>query len=628
MAETGEGPQQIPLTDRQRANLRPRVAEVALTEIATTNERTRRARERNHLMDMDGALAEISESPSEMINKAREQLNDFGVTRDAQGDKHRTPHEHARFTAATNALERAANFLERGYERLSAAEQTQLVNLVQNIFQNHSVLGEDFRNRLNAAEQRAQIVSMLQDEKFVQLVTKQIDRVNDLTFTKESDIHEASMARAEAEGKQVVAVDTAARRGQAVGRTHRNLRALANPHNLNTLNPNQFQQAFDNARSSRNDARDEFNRVQAEYNKAVQDHIKNGGTQRSAGQDPNVMQALSDFNAARAARDDANREFNTVQRSFLQAQQPLHEDDTEVREQNLETRLEQQHSQLDDARIANRRAPHETTARRAEERELIEKRAREEEQFSRHLENAFSAASRQYLHDKVRQAVGTLEELEPGILTEEVAHVRKEMGEAIRTRYLTEVTRARGLFKRRATEQVVDRRQVEQDFRALLQGGPDGTIRNLLSTIQVRYPGTNITAPSIPLTGAQIQDLMRDKVFIDEMRTHFTKNIIANRVLIDQIRPAEVKQIMDAGWGKGMIKEALAQNTEFRNTVAELTESNDMDMDDPGFRGRLARSFVDHKGLWFTLGIGNMIHAFWKGISSDPNKDLAQQVRS
>lgn len=622
MAETGEGAPQQSLTDRQRANLRPLVSEVVLTEGRTANERVRRARERNALSDFDGATAEIEESPSEKVTKARERIGYFGVTHNAQGDRTRTIEEQRRFNRATEALNRVGNFLEQGYERLNQTERNELVNHVRSIFLNNRTLGEAFQ-RLTPEQQNNQIAAMLQDPEFVKMVSAQIDKVNALTLTSQSDIDQARTARAEAEGKEDDATDTVTRREGAVGRTERSLNNLTTPTTPPTHAPNQFQQALDDARTQRDSARTDFNQAQADYNQAVQDHINSGGNQRTAQQDPNVLIAINAFNAARTARDDASREFQNVQRSYLQAQNVPQE---EVSEQDLEARLEQQHTQLGEARIANRRAPEETRMRRIEERELLERRASEENQINRHLENAFSVATREYLSKRVREAVSTLEELEPGYLSEEVETVRKAMGEAIRTRWIRHETRTRGIFRRRVTEQVVSREAVERDFRRLIAEGPNGMLRELLGGIDVRYPGTDENAPTQRLTPDQIRELMGNDLFSDEMKKHYVKNVLANRILTNQIRPAEVHQIMEADWGKGMIKEALAKNTEFRDTITQLTDSQDLDLDKPEFRHRLARSLVDHPGLWLTLGIGNVIHALWKSITTDPNQHLREQV--
>lgn len=627
MSETGEGSPQPALTDRQRTNVRQHVAEVVLTEGAHTNERVRRAREKNRVMNMDAALAELVESPSEIVTRARERLGEFGVTRNAQGDKDRNLQERARYNNGTTALDQVANFIEQGYEGLDPTERTQLVNNVRDIFLNHNILGRDFQN-LPTAQQNAQIAAMLQDSQYAKLVVEQIEKVNELTFTSESDIHTARTARAEAEGKQAVARSAVTRQGRMAGETLRRLEDIRTetiPANPQIAAADAAiiaaTEARENAQKALTHAQETLDTAQRRYDEAADESTTGRVPQHLA---VRLREAQRLYTAAMNNLQSRENSLSNMQDQRIQLIGST--SDTSNREDELETRLEQRYNQLDEARIANRRAPEETTARRVEERELVEKRAREEEQFNRQVENAFAVATRKYLNERVRQAVNTLEELEPGYLTEEVATVRKAMGEAIRTRWIRNETRTRGIFRRRVTEQVVSREVVERDFRRLIAEGPNGMLRELLGGIDVRYPGTDENAPTQRLTPDQIRELMGNDLFSDEMKKHFVKNVLANRILTSQIRPAEVHQIMEADWGKGMIKAALEKNSEFRNTITQLTDSQDLDLDKPEFRHRLARSLVDHPGLWLTLGIGNVIHALWKSITTDPNQHLREQV--
>lgn len=627
MAETGEGASQQSLTDRQRANLRPLVSEVVLTEGSTANERVRRARERNALSDFDGATAEIEESPSEKVTKARERIGFFGVTHNAQGDRTRTIEEQRRFNRATEALNRVGNFLEQGYERLNQTERNELVNHVRGIFLNNRTLGEAFQ-RLTPEQQNNQIATMLQDPEFVKMVSVQIDKINAVTLTNQSDIDQARITRAEAEGKETVATRTETRINDNIDDARTRLQDIRS----GTVATNQQITAAESVVSTATAARDAAQNAIAPTQAALDAAQDRYDEQVDSGVAGRALQPFAArLRAAQQAHATAVNNLQTRENALNNAQTQLMQivgasmqgDNGET---EREDRLESQYTQQNEATIANRRAPEETRMRRIEERELIERRAREEEQIIRHTENVFSVAAREFLHKRVREAVSTLEELEPGYLTEEVETVRKAMGEAIRTRWIRDETRARGIFRRRVTEQVVSREAVERDFRRLIAEGPNGMLRELLGGIDVRYPGTDENAPTQRLTPDQIRELMGNDLFSDEMKKHFVKNVLANRILTSQIRPAEVHQIMEADWGKGMIKAALEKNSEFRNTITQLTDSQDLDLDKPEFRHRLARSLVDHPGLWLTLGIGNVIHALWKSITTDPNQHLREQV--
>ncbi|MGI8419787.1 MAG: hypothetical protein ACR2LN_04030 [Candidatus Levyibacteriota bacterium] len=610
MSETGEAPL-ITLTREQRAQLRNDAKFVVMTEhthglTGRGVERVRLAREAVKTANFDAGLQEIVESPSDIVARARERLGEVGTTRNPTTHAREfSTEEKARHRRAETALTLVGDFVEKGYEGIKPDQQRALVDKLRSIFINHHVLGKGFST--DRAVQDKEIIAWIQDPLYAKVVATQLEKVNEIMFTNLSDIHAAAANRAESIGRENVTQDAEKRFRQAAERTRRSLRDLQDPNAAQNLPQNRTQRLLQDARDTRDEAQTEFNTAQADYTQVLQDHLAAGGTHRTALQDPTVMQAYNAVNAVRTTRDNANREFQVAQRHAYQQEQ---EQELEVREGELENRLEQQYERRDQARLAAARSPEEAAAARAAEQDLLSKRANEEALFARHLDNALGVAMRKSIADKLTQAVQTLEEVEPELLSEEIKDARKDVQDQMNKIFTTSVPRSRGLFKRPIMEQVRDQQKIDEHFTRLLADGPKDDIRTILAA-KGYTPDT-------------INELMDNDNFTDIIKPFYSKNVIAQRMLTRGIRPAEADLILKSSWGKDMIQQALEVNNEYRKVVQDLTDTEDIDMDKPEFRNRLAREVGNRP--WLLLTIFPFLKAAWQAQTYDKRQTLTEQI--
>lgn len=644
MAETGEAP--VPqLTNERRRELRGLASSVVLGERGATapalRDRDRRsiasAKEHMAAGAIDKSLSDLQETPGEIVESVRDRLSLFGYNRTRGGEKVRIVNpgseDGRRYGRAETPLNNVEAFLSQGYDRLLPGQKTLVLNSVLNLFQRHSVLGAEFA-QLTSDQQRAEVETLLKKDGYSRLLAERLKKIGELELLDESQIHNARKEHAGSEARTEVAGRTLTRNDDRAQATETRLTNLREGRLPPSPQQTAIGQAIDEATQSLEAARE----AQEEANSQLQQAIEERNTLQQNGINIQNQQAYvvaqQEVREARIILNNAHQAVKTQERALndVRRAQLTSIPNTDAREDQLEDRLEYQYARADEARIARAEAPEEVRANLATRRDLELQRRHQEERYARELENIFADTARSYINDELREAIRVLEEKEPENINDEVKDIRKATLRQMEDRFYRTITRRRGLFRRPITERVLDERLVIRTSDGLLRDGPEDGVRALLRTVRIRPDGVT-TGRGNTLTPEQINELMNNEDFYNEIENIYIKDTLSERWCIQRPTPPEIHRLMYSSWGRDKIDDALAHNEQFRGQIQQLTNADNLDMDKPEFRNRLARELARRPGLlWSVFGtipwlvVGTVRTMMQNNMARDERRYLARQI--
>lgn len=638
MAEAGEGaPREI--TTAQKEHLQGLSSAVVLGErrggIAGLPpqdqarwERARATRNTDKFSDSLRELAEISESSEDLVAKARLTVEQFGITRKADGTKNRIGIEKTRYDRADKGLVATEAFLTRGYANVDAAAQTQIRAWIEQRAANLPNFGQEFQ-RLSPTAKTAHIDQILADPQFKTYVKDQLEKLTTRTLTPDEDIIKAQRKGELAAHDGMVAAALPTDIQADLNRTRQALADLRggavrmSPDVINQLN--QANAEIGLAKAAKTAAQKEFDDAKNARDQA----LNTAGTDKGLIRDARQVYAEESSAAQRkitTAQDTLTRQQTTIAQlnQLHLANQPKPTD----YEQVIDTRRQQM---LEAAREAVK-MPFKEQEKRGVSKDIEKTRASEEEAYAKAVENIFANAYQLKTAADLQNAFTALEANEPEILSETTRQAREGFKKQLNARWERQIPRNRGILRGRKNEAVIDKRAVDRDFNQLLRTGPEAGIRAILTRIRPTPDGLRA-----PLTPDQINELMQDTQFVEGMSDQYMNGILSRRMLIQKIRPGEVHQIVNSSWGKEIIGKAIQTNQEYRSNLSQLIGSEDLDLDKTDVRSRFSKEVRKHPGLLLSafllapvlappILLGQYFKAKHDTENEDERRDLVDQI--
>ncbi len=188
-------------------------------------------------------------------------------------------------------------------------------------------------------------------------------------------------------------------------------------------------------------------------------------------------------------------------------------------------------------------------------------KAAEEQKFANELKNTFRNSAGEFLEIKA----ALVEEKNAEIVGEKEAtdEFGKNFKNALNDRGMKDKLIKEGAWpwpgrKTRETK-VPDINAINADFSKLLQEGPDGVMKDIL------------TSGICGLTPEQADAKMQDKEFMDRERQKVIDTVLGKKLQTGQITGAEAMYIANSDWGQGAIKRGIEKSKEIQGLFKELS---------------------------------------------------------
>lgn len=581
-----------------RAIVRERIP--AVPAAGSPAELARRINEQNDQGNWRGAF-ERSKMPQVergKIEQVREQIK--GEFDPATGNRVRNAEQQARYNRLGIAQALDIKYLEQGYDGLTPAEQGDLINKIlaeANLKPaiRNELLGlplarqQEFARRLlkdpKMAAKAREFLTQITSRELADAVTpaqEQLTRATSERDNKQADLDDVTR-RITAIDRQLTEFARPAVGVGAIGSKAREIDRIKN--NLTTI-----QTGLATYRAQISGYESKLGQLGQERGATLR-AIANGHPVGGVGQprdlpaiDGEVATETGNLRTAETERDKRQADIEKLP-SLEQEQQQL-----EQRKQEIERERREKQSALDQATI-------EFNKRRMELQDARGLRASHEEDLVQGFENVFAQATNDMIMDQVDAAAQKFDSEIERLKQETVDQQEKAMYDAIEERWLgPEQIRRRGLIGFRTEERYrpIDRSRVNADFATLMTQGPERLMRDLLT-------GRINPATSANYTVAEIDALIANRDFVNKIQPEAVKQLLGRRILTGGLNQYDIHHVVNSQWGQGLIAQALAKNTEFRQAVEGVMGAGALSRH--GFVERLGQEIRRHP-WWLALLLG------------------------
>ncbi len=510
--------------------------------------------------------------------------------------------EQQRYDRAKNALDLVDRFVEKGYGKLSSAEQTNIQTSVAEQIRKNPVLAEKYRT-MSRAEQKEYVLSLIQDPKNIErvrqilsevgntpeqpdLVADAKDRIDEKTLEK--DIKKEEVADAQRRSDAVEARLKDFERptgGTAMGKKAQELENIRTE--LPTLETEKqtYAQQYQDA---------EFRFTQLQQERAAT--LRNPGTTGRR----DIAEIDTDITNARTEMQNAQREIGKRQAKIDRVSQLEEEERTlEIDKKNIDiemrgVKLEVGKIELDLAKI-QREYNNALSLRESQEMDIVNG-----------LEDVFANAAIDVLNDRVDEAYNqydvSLKELREKATTD----AERAIIDAIQERHKRRVPVRR--FRGAEQQRKIDKAKVLSDFNMLMTKGPEEFMKSVLAG--AKNPETNS-----PYTEDEVTKLMENQDLMNKMQPEAIKQLLAKRFMVGKISEGDAYFISTSKWGEELIDKAIATNQDVRDKLVKLY--GDGVIDQPGFAKRFAKE----------VGAAGLLSAIIAGIIAIPVISAAAAAR-
>lgn len=504
----------------------------------------------------------------------------FGVEVDpATGQKVRAAGspEEARFNSSKQRAEIISNYLEKGYDGLTAAEKTFVTNEIKNAL-NAWPPGQQFIDTLAPAEQQELFERILKgqedgDIKLPATVRKLLEEraqgvIADEVTEKKRKFDELQQKETETQNQltlkatELTNVSTSLAQFETVaGTPGAKLRELERLQKRSAKLNQDLEEKTDQLET----AKGQLNRLENQRDMLL-----------VTGASTTAVDAL--ISIKETAVSGLKTAISQVQQQ-LDRKQALETEKVslESRKQTLETERASLQQQLQDA-IRQR------TSAQADLMKAKIERGEKEEKFADSIKNLFSDASIKYLKDKI-QAVDIAEKQRYG---EEKARAGDPGEKAVMEEALVRWQRENG--------QLIEG-QIKSDYsnlmnRSPLVGGPDNLTKRMLDA--------QVTAGK--LTAAEANAKKNDPAFLEKMRPGVAQELISQYIKLGKFSEAEAEMIIKTDWGKQVIDNAWQKNESLKNALQGLKEKGIIKGSPLEFLGKLKGKSLLKWLLFLLLG--------------------------
>lgn len=624
MPEAQEGPSQHVIKAQQRQHLQELSVGMVLGEqradipplTAADRSRIEKSRANLQLGKWEASIADMEETPEETTSRLGKMIDRFGIRHKSSGEKDRTSEEDTRFKKAEESLKTVTEFLTNGYDNLRPEQQEKIRENVEQALVRHGTIGQEFA-LLDDNQKKAVIERMIKEPNFVKNMRQHLRRTANQRLTSDSKIRaiqtelRSSAAQKATDDKKLERANkdieraeeslSKAQKGEATG-----ARAAAINKQIEA-----FQGYIETTRDEIAKLIERQTQLRASYE----------------GQENVNVVAFEEYQKRERAIEQKQSQLTQQQSRIQMFQESLIAtipDDTQ-----LEEKLDQKRDKADEL-AAKLDTPQDAAEKRIEEKELAEQRAHEEQAIADSLENAFLRAAQGKINEDLRLAYGALEAESASVDDDTKSKARKDIRKAFESRWMESVTKRNGKMGRQRREQVLNLGQVNQDFQAIMENGPDALLKSVLTESKQNRFGR--TRGGRIFSDGEIATMMEDKDFAKEMKQDMIKYVVSNTLLSRRLRPAEVHQILNSSWGGEAIDDAITNNQEFRNTLTSLAETDNVDMASATFKDRFKREALKRPAWLFSV-IGTipwlanaLTRATWQTMTHDERKHLSAQL--
>ena len=544
----------------------------------------------------------ITTEPKVENKDLAKKIEEIGVTRDDTGKKAKTLEEQQRYDRAKNAFDLVDKFVEKGYGKLSSAEQTNIQTTVIEQIRKNPVLAEKYRT-MSRAEQKEYVLSLIQDPKNTEKVRQILSEVasapelSDLVEVakdkidekiREKKIKEEEVADIQRRSDAVAARLKDFERpagGATMGKKVQELEDIRTE--LPTLETekqtyaHQYQDA-------------EFRFAQLQQERAAT--LRNPGTTGRR----DIAEIDTDITNARSEMQNAQREVGERQAKINKVSQLEEEERTlesDKRNTDIEMRgvkLELGKIDLDLAKI-QREYNNALSLRESQEMDIVNG-----------LENVFANAAIDVLNDREDEVYNqydvSLKELRDKATTDAEKAILNAIEERHKRR--VPVRRLRGAEQQRK----IDKAKVLSDFNMLMTNGPEEFMKAVLAGAKNPETGN-------PYTEEEIEKLMKNQDLISKTQPEAVKQLLAKRFMVGKISEGDAYFISTSKWGEELIDKAIATNQDVRDKLVKLYGEGVIDQ--PGFSKRFAKE----------VGATGLLSAILAGIIAIPIISAAAAAR-
>ncbi len=248
-------------------------------------------------------------------------------------------------------------------------------------------------------------------------------------------------------------------------------------------------------------------------------------------------------------------------------------EDLETEKRNLEVtkkRLEEEAPTLEEQL---RGATAERITKKLELDEKLDERTDQEQAFADSVRNIITQAVAKQVRENLTLGKKVQDEELQKLESETVDQIEKAFYRTLRTRY--EEPRKPGFVMSNKGETQPNKVNINQDYEDLVSldpvdpitgkgGGPKVVMRRLLAESLMS------TVPDPAERARIIDEKMKDPTFVSETTSTMVETIVAAKLRIGKLKPAEVRTVMDK-WGEDMIGKARTKNANLDKQLAQLT---------------------------------------------------------
>lgn len=503
-------------------------------------------------------------------------LDEIGVERDATTRKKiRTTEEEARFKRTKDAASLAKKTIEQGYDKLDPTEQTKLRTAIEDKIRANPLLLSEF-NSLSTTQQRAEVERRLKDPKFLADLSEEVSvHLNpekklieeQKIIEREEDLKEKELTKKEAEDAvtdldtQIKALDAELKAFERTPAGGVGVKAVE----LDGLRVN--------LKATQTEL--ETHRITLEYaTSELAGFISERDMTRRYGAAPGSRRAAADIEVDIAAKKAevkvAQREVDTREGKIRRIAE-LETQEASLKEEKLKAETGKREKS-----ISLRKADLELSKSQRRRDDLKREREYEEEDLASNMENVFARTADKYIRDEF-QAIETKVNAELDEMKKKTSDVHEQaMIETLQKRW---EGKERGSGHRKYKP--ISKEQVEKDFIALKDKGPEPLMEEMLMTRTNPKTGANY------YTSAEAKQMLADKSdtsFYKKMEPEVVLQLIRRKLMTGGVRREDLFVIESSAWGEGVIKKALSKNNEFKKQMEELTGESAVN---PGFGRKL-----------------------------------------
>lgn len=525
---------------------------------------------------------------AKIISQKAEQI---GVERDpATGAKARTPEEQKRYKSFEDSAELNKNFLEKGYDKLTGSQKTELESYIRDSLNSNPLLSTEF-NALTPTDQVEAIKKILKDAKYNPRLREAVNAVLDSNEKmiddkeiddKGYDVKDKEYERTDAENAvndltaKMTSLDTELKKFDRTPAGATGVKAIE----LDGLRSNLtvMQQDLETANGNLGKKTSAMKRLEQERAASLTLGPTKSGLRSVVDIDANITSLEGEIDTAKKEVRDCEKKLARINE--------LETQETALKEEKIKAEKDKR-----DKDIVLKRADLELSKSRRVFEDLKRARTDQENDLVDRIKNTFTEAADAYLADELKAGIEKFDKENEVLKTQTSDKNEQAMRDAFREKWLgTERTRKKGPlgFRKEEKYRPIDKTAVDGDFDAWKTNGSEAYMKRLL--MSRRNPAS---AAGARYTDAEATAMLANKAeggLFKKMEAEAVTQLLRNKLMSGGISVEDANVVFISQSGKEALTNSIEQNKEFCALIEKMM--GEKALINPGFTerfGQLAR---------------------------------------